>query len=479
MAGLFGVLDTASRGLTVAQQGIQTTSNNISNVNTPGYSRQRQRVEASLPVLNPNGNIGTGAEQKSVDRIVDSFIQTQIVKQNASAGSTDVQAGALGRIEETFNEQQGVGIGGTLSKLYDAFSELAAAPQPGAPVQREGLRAAAQTTLDILHSADAQIRSLRSSAQQSIDSIIPEINALTTRIADLNREITKVAGTSTPNELFDQRDQAIRELSQKIEINTFKDGNSEVVVLPSGMPLVEGVNSNDLIAVADPSNPFDAPATRIGFPNGSSTVDVTNDIGGGELGGLLRVRDSILPSAIRSLDTIAYNLVASVNAVHSGGVGLDGTVGNFFNTLPGVEDAARDIALDANILGSPDAIAAGLSAAPADNRNAAALAAMRDVSSAIFVPGDPPGPATGPARSLLTLTANIVADIGQQTATMQNTQTQDARVSEILENRRDEVSGVSLDEEVTHLVQLQAAFQANARVMQTVDRLLETLLSVI
>ncbi len=150
MSGLFGILDVAGRGLLVTQKGLQTTSHNIANVNTPGYSRQRQIVESSLPIQNPNGNLGTGAEQTSVERIADAFIQAQIIKQNGASGSTDVQTAALTTIEQVFNEQQGLGIGAALSGLYDAFSELAAAPQPGAPVQREVLRASAQTTLELL-----------------------------------------------------------------------------------------------------------------------------------------------------------------------------------------------------------------------------------------------------------------------------------------------------------------------------------------
>jgi len=309
--------------------------------------------------------------------------------------------------------------------------------------------------------------------------MLPEINRLTTQIADLNRQIQNVEGAAPANELRDKRDEAVRMLAAKIDINTFADGGSQMVVLPSGMPLVEGTIANELVSIADSSNPFDPTFTRIGFPNGGSMVDVTDSIGGGELGGLLRVRDSILPSAIRSLDSIAYNLTTSVNTVHNAGVGLDGTVGGFFAALPGVENAARDIALDANILVSTDAIAAGLTSAPGDNRNAVALAALRDARQAIFLPGDPPGPASGPTRSLLAHTASIVADIGQQSATMQSSRERDTRVSEILENRRDEISGVSLDEEVTQLVQLQAAFQANARVMQTIDRLLESILTIL
>ena len=479
MSGLFGVLDVAGRGLLVAQQGIGTTSNNIANVNTPGYSRQRQVVVSSLPIEKPNGNIGTGAEQRSVERIADAFIQAQLVKQRASSGSNDVQGSALARIEEVFNEQQGLGISGALSMLYDAFSELAAAPQPGAAVEREGVRSAALSVLDVIHAADAQLRTQQADADRAIQTMIPEINELTATIADLNRQIVESEGIAPANELRDQRDEAVRALAERIDIDTFEDGSAQVVVLPSGMPLVEGAIANELVTLQDTSNPFDPTFSRVGFVGSGSPIDVTDDIGGGRLGGLLRVRDTLLPSAIRSLDTIAYNLVEGVNAIHNTGIGLDGTVGDFFGGLPAVEDAARDITLDVNILARTEAIAAGLTTAAGDNENARALAGVRDAAAPLYLPGDPPGAPSGPTRSLLVHTASVVGDIGQQSATMQNIRQRDTNLTEVLENRRDELSGVSLDEEVTHLVQLQAAFQANARVMQAVDRLLEDVLSIV
>ena len=481
MSGLFGVLDVASRGLLVAQQGVRNTSNNIANVNTPGYSRQRQIVVSSVPIASGAGNLGAGAEQISIERVTDSFIQAQIVKQNAAGGSTDAQAQALSAIEEVINEQSGAGIGAALSRLYASFSELAAATAqtPGAPVERDAVRSAAQNLVDTLHAVDARLRDQMLAAQQSIDASVAEINAITSRIAALNTEIVKAESTAPANELRDERDALVRSLGEKIEIHTFEDDGAQVVLLPTGQPLVEAGTARDLVAVADPSNAFGPGFTRVGYDTGSATVDITDDIGGGQLGGLLRVRDAILPAAIRSLDTIAYNLTTSVNTVHNAGVGLNGASGDFFTALGTVEDAARDITLDAAIVSNVDSIAAGLTSAPGDNRNAFALEALRHARAPISLPGDPPGPATGPTRTLLEHTAGIVADIGQQTASLQAAREQNAQIAETLENRRDEVSGVSLDEEVTQLVQLQAAFQANARIMQAVDRLLEDVLALV
>jgi flagellar hook-associated protein 1 FlgK len=144
-----------------------------------------------------------------------------------------------------------------------------------------------------------------------------------------------------------------------------------------------------------------------------------------------------------------------------------------------VEDAARTLALDADLVASTDAIAAGQTADPGDNRNALDLAALRTAASAIYLPGDPPGPASGPTQTLLDYTGTVVNRVGQQTRSLEEASVQRARVLEELETRRQEVSGVSLDEEVVMLVQLQATFQANARVIATVQGLLDDVLSLL
>ncbi len=282
------------------------------------------------------------------------------------------------------------------------------------------------------------------------------------------------------NDLRDQRDLLVRELAELVDVTTYEQNSGALVVaLSNGLPLVEGGFARTLEPEADLGNPFDPTFVQVRYRDGSNDIDVTAEIGAGKIGGLLRARDTLYPSAIRALDTIAYNLATSVNSVHNLGVGLDGTVGDFFAAPAAVEDAARDLALDANILAGTDAIAAGLTTAPSDNRNALALAALRDTAAPIFVPGDPPGPASGPTRTVLEHVSSIVADIGQQARTMSVARDQQANVLEGLHNRRDQVSGVSIDEEVTRLIQLQAAFQANSRVIGIVNDLLQDVIEIL
>lgn len=480
MASLFGILDVAHRGLSVASLGLRTTGHNIANVDTPGFSRQSQVRATAYPVPSGIGNLGMGVEQLSIERITDPFIQAQLLRQGSALGAADSQARILSHIEETLNEQDGEGLTAALNQFYDSFHDLATTTTPGAPVEREAVRSTATALIDTVRRLDGQLRQQQSDADEGIRAMVPEVNRLTQQINQLNEEIVRMEVNAPANDLRDRMELLIRDLSEIVDVNTFHDGQGRLVVtLSNGLPLVEGGNARQLEAVTDPTNPFDPTHASLRYRDGANDIDVTADIGAGRLGGLLRGRDTLIPAAIRSLDTIAYNLATSLNAVHRNGVGLGGATNDFFATPVAVEDAAQNLALDAAIANSTDAIAAGLTSAPGDNENALELAALRDAQSALFLPGDPPGPASGPSRSILDHATSLVTDVGQQARTFETSRAQQQRVLDTLESRREEISGVSIDEEVTRLVELQAAFQANARVVSVLDRLLGDVIELI
>ncbi|MDJ0847871.1 MAG: flagellar hook-associated protein FlgK [Myxococcota bacterium] len=482
MSGLFGVLDVAARSMLITQDGVRTTGHNIANVGTPGYSRQAQRLEAVQGVLNANGTIGQGVEQVAVSRISDAFVQRELLGEEAAQGSLSAQSSVLDAVEEVFNEQPGGRLSDALGRLYSSFDDLASATTPGAAVEREAVLGTAQDFVDAVRRADARLRSEQKAADERVDALVAEINGITARISELNSEIVFQETVTPANDLRDQRDLLLRELARKVDIHTFEqDNGAAVVVLATGPTLVEGKTARRLDIRADPTNPFDPTFGRVIYDDGGAQIDVTADIGGGELGGYLRARDNVVASAIRSLDVLAYNVASTVNAVHQAGFGIDGSTGNdFFAPSAVVEDAARGLALDAAVDGVPDAIAAGgTGPAPGDNQNALALAALRDTSQPLFLPGDPPGPPTGPSRTLLDHMTVLVADVGIQARGMRDAMSQSERVLGVLEDRRETVSGVSLDEEVTNLVRLQATFQANARIVSVIDRLLQDVVSML
>ncbi len=482
MTSIFGAIDVARKGLAVTQRGLATAGHNIANANTPGFSRQRLVQAAEFPIRISGGLLGTGVRALTIERATDPFIQSQLVRQRSTAASSEAQANVLSQIEQILNEQDTDGLTAALGDFYDAADDLATSGNPGAASERAAYVSSAQSVVDLLHTDDARLRSLMSSTNDGIAGLLPQINTTLEQIDFLNEEIARLEiGELNPaNDLRDQRDLALQDLAEMIDVRTYEDQNGNLnVTLANGVALVEGDRARTLIATADPTNPFDSSFARVSVQDQSSLTDVTTQIGGGRLGGLLRARDTILPAAIRSLDTVAYNLIESVNTVHAAGMGLNGAVGNFFTALPQVEDAARDLTIGANILANPDEVAAGLTTQPGDNQNALALAALRDQKGALFLPGDPPGPATGPSRSIIEHAVAVIVDVGQQAKMMDSAALQQDRIIEGLQNRRDEISGVSIDEEVAQLVRLQAAFQANSRVISVVQDLLDDLVNIL
>lgn len=480
MGNLFGVLGVSGNGLLVNQRGIAVTSHNVANVDTPGYSRQRLVVEAIPGQTRPEGSAGLGAESVGVLRISDALIHAQLLREESGIGSLETQRSALDQVESVVNEQGVSGLGGVLDAFYAALGDLASATVPGQATEREALRGAARSLIQTIHGYDARLRAIQAQADRSLGTQVSQVNALTQQIATLNEAIVAQEISAPATDLRDQRELAMRELAGLVDVTSFEqDNGAAVVMMGGGFPLVQGNTTVRLAAVQDPTHPFNPAFSRIVVDDPSNPMDVSGIIGGGAIGGALAVRDSILPGAIRSLDTIAFNLSEQVNAVHQLGQGLGGGVNDFFAALAVVEDAAQTLDLDPAILASTDAIAAGLGPDAGDNRNALALAALRDTPVALFLPGDPPGPATGPTRAIGDHLAAVVADIGQQSRVIASAEIQQRATLQIVDDRRDELSGVSLDEEMGNLIRLEAAFQANARVIANVDEMLDSLLALL
>jgi len=476
--GLIDSLNVAVRALQVEQNSIRTVSHNIANADTPGYSRQRVVRATGDPFQLDIGALGTGVEQQTVQRFNDAVVDRQILAERSGVGSTSVQAEALSQVEQILNEQNGDGVAAALSRFYASFSDLANAPSGSS--ERQAVVIAAQTAIDAVARADTALRQLHSDYNAGIQGTLTEINSLAERVAELNLSISQSEVQAPANDLRDQRDELVRRMSDLVGIDTVEQSDGQISVFVSGgLSLVQGELANRLEAIPDPTNPIDPNSVNVAFNGSGNLLDITSSLSGGRVGGLLAARDGVGTDALRQMDTIAYNLATQVNTAHAAGTGLNGYVGDFFVAPAAVEDAASQLAIDPAILADPGSVAAGLSSAPGDNRNALALAALRDTAAALYQPGDPPGPPTGPVRTLLDHVAVVGADVGQQARGMSAARAQSERLLETVENRRDEIAGVSLDEEMSDLIRLEAAFQANTRVVGTVRQLLEDLMSLI
>ena len=495
MAGLFDTLGTAARGLAVVQSGLATTGHNIANADTPGYSRQRSVIEASLPQSTGSGMIGTGVEQISVERIVDRFVGERLIRETSRQATLDTQASIYRQMESVVGGQDGGGLAGDLTSFFDALDDLSNASDPGQPAARTQLLAAAQSLVDSIHRYDGQLRGLQRDADRSLTSVVTEVNAITREIAELNEKIAAAEAVAPANDLRDRRDQLVLDLAQKVDITLVTDNQGMLSVrISGGLPLVDGHIAAELQAVVDPANPnsFDPTFSQIYYQGAGSFFDATSLLRGGELGGLIEARDGILGGAIRELDAFAFTLAERFNAVHRGGLGLvDGNPHDFFADLTGqanVDDAARNFGLSADIDPSqggtlaniaagaqPNPVTGGPGAAQGDTAWVERLKDLRTGSVATYLAGDVSGTPTGTASTLVNTIGAFIGDIGQGARSAERSLEQQNAVLAAAKDRRDSISGVSIDEEVAELVKLQASFQANAKVLSTITTMLDEL----
>jgi flagellar hook-associated protein 1 FlgK len=461
MTGIYGVILNAGRGALIAQQkAIEVTGNNIANVNTPGYSRQVANLVPNEPIQCGPGLVGTGVRADEVKRIYDRFLGLQINNENEQLGRWEAKKGALERVEIVFDESSGYGLNQAMSEFWNAWQDLV--NNPSGNVERVTLLAKSETMATTFSSMYSSLEQIQKDIDISIGGTVEEINLIVEQIADLNRKIVDVelSGQSA-NDYRDSRDLLLKELSSMIDINTFENSDGSLTVSVSGgKPLVEGSYSWDLS-----TETADGFEDIVWIDNDGNTMNITDDISGGKLKGWIEARDVSIPDYLNRLDNLASKIISEVNAIHSTGFGLDGSTGNdFFSGT-----SASDIAVNQVIVDDVNLIAAASSAdgVPGDNGNAIAIA---DLQNRLLMDGT-----TTFDDYFSSLISVVGSDVKEVTANFDH---QDSMVAQ-LDNYRESISGVSLDEEMVNLVKFQHAYDAAAKLISTVDELLNTVVNMI
>jgi flagellar hook-associated protein 1 FlgK len=314
-----GLLDIAKRTLAATQLAVEVTSNNISNVDTPGYSRQIVVLETGLAVDSPYGPLGTGVKVTGVERAFDSFVAASLDQNTSLLSEYQSKTGYLEQVASLFNETEDGGLSELFSSFWNAWNDLA--DNPSGAGERQSLLTQAQNLADALSfRADQLVRS-RTTITQQISPTVEEINSYAAQIAELNEKITATeADGSMANDLRDQRNTAINSLSKLVGISYYTSGDGNISVnLANGTSLVEGVNAWSLRSEITPS---DTVSIIWEGPNGTE-MDITSGLSGGELSAQIEVRDTLIPQYQSDLDDIAKEFIAAVNSQHSQGVGLE------------------------------------------------------------------------------------------------------------------------------------------------------------
>ena len=454
------LLDIGRTALQAAQFGLDVTGNNIANVNTPNYSRQRVVYAPGVTVSVGGVSHGSGVSVEGVQRIYDALLGHQVYKANAEWSDYELREQTYRRIESVLYPSDEANLGNSLDDFFNALQDLA--NNPSGSAERQVVLTKAENLAANFRGLHAALDQEIQSAKTTLEGYRDEVNRLASEIARINEEIGRLQGPNyIPNDLLDRRDALIQDLSGYLDPTVIEDDRGLVTVLVSGgQPLVEGVTSHTLELVDDPAGgDFYAITIR--------DVDISDSLKGGRIHGLVESRQKMVGFQ-DDIDQLAAALIQEANQIHTAGYDLDGNPGLALFTPLDVsvtEDVAARIQVN---IQDPRQIAAAqeADALPGDNRNALALAALRDAK--VLDSG---------TTSLGGFYNSLIGRVGSAVQDAARTGEAKQAVFESMTQYQDSVSGVSLEEEEIRLLAYQHAYQAAAKFMSVVDTLLEDLLA--
>lgn len=315
--------------LQASQKALEITGNNITNANTPGYHRQVVQLSSVQPVRVDGLSLGRGVEISGVQRTINENIEAALLQQASQTGSTETQLSALTRIESRLADAE-ASPGGRLETLFNQLEQLSARLNDSAT--RRVVIGSADRTAKEFNSLATDMYRQREGLDQSIVEVVREVSPLTKQIAQLNQQIAELTAQGIePNDLLDQRSQAVQELGQRLEIKTQPGNQGQITVMASGVPLVISKQYQELIVQNDGND-----LVSVRLVGSDEPLEIT----GGQLGGLLIARNKTLPGYHDRLDTLAREVISAFNAVQSTGVGVAGA----FTTLSSQQPVNLSIA---------------------------------------------------------------------------------------------------------------------------------------
>jgi flagellar hook-associated protein 1 FlgK len=425
----FTGLQTALSGLQASQAAIDTAGENIANANTPGYTRQVVNTVASgsltIPALSQSGagaSLGTGVSIGNIGRIRNQFLDIQYRAQNTATSNANTNSSELQQVQTAINEPSANGLQSVMSKFWSAWSSLANNPTSAAAQQ--AVVGAGQTLASTFNAVSSQMSTVQSQAAQqysTLTGVNGQVQQDAAQIATLNGQISQATQAGqTPNTLLDQRDKLIDDLSglAQVSVSTGSSGSVTVNFGDAATPLVSGTN--------------------VTWPQTLTSAS------GGQLGALLNLSSNTGPVGgfMSSLDGVAGQVITSVNALQPSSPFFSGTSASTI----GVSATGSSLQASSSSTSGADLAQsiANLSGGSADQSYAA-----------------------------------FVAQVGGGVQAAQSSQATSQAVLTAVSNQRQSVSGVSLDEEMTNLIQYQQAYQASARVMNAMDSVLNTLITTV
>jgi len=464
MLGLFNTLNLGARALQANQLGVEVTGQNLANSSNAAYSRQQVVLQTSMSTPTTIGMQGTGVQAVSIQQVRDTLLDGQIRDESSVGGywssqqnsleNAQAQLGEFLDLNATGSASDAQGLSGRLNDLFNAFQGLATSPT--SIPQRQNVVSQTQALASGLNQASQNLSGLNDGLNTSVTNDVATANQLLSQIADLNDQIGKASlsgGTTT--DLNDSREAALEQLAGLVNIQTTKNTNGTVDVSIGGTQLVSGNKTLDTLQSYDSGNG----QLLVRTATGGTPLTLT----GGSIQGTIDARDGALKTLRDGLDTLASSLITQVNGIYSGGYDLNGGTGAtlFTGTDASTISVNSAVQTDASLVQ-----AAGVPGATGDNTVALALSQLGAQNIA--------------ALGNKTFSGAFAAQVGSFGFALSNANSEAANqgsVSTMLQNQRDSVSGVSIEEEMANLITFQQAYAASSKIITTVDQMLQTVIA--
>ncbi len=470
MLGLFGTLDLGSRSMQTQQQGVEVAGHNLANVNNPAYSRQRLVIGTAPSISTPTGMQGTGVTAISIEQIRNTILDSQIQDETSVQGSLQAQQDALQYANADLGQQidrsasadpataaQGgqVGLAGDLTALFNQFQSLSS--DPSSLTERKAVLSQASSLATEFNQVDQRLGSLQGQLNQTLGSDTDKANTLLQQIASLNTQITNAEDKSggEANDLRDTRQDTLEQLAQLVKVDAVNGADGSLNISIAGTSFVNGGQAVDSLQV------YDAGGGQMMVQAATSGTPLA--LTGGSLHGTIDARDGAIADLRTGINTLATQLITEVNAAHQGGYSLTGSTGADFFTGTNAGDIQVNSALNDN----PALLqAAAVSDASGDGAVAQTLGQLADKKLSSLG-----------GTTLSQNYAQTVAGFGQSQAAVDQQLSDQGTVTAMLQNQRESVSGVSMDEEMTNLVKFQKAYAASAKLISTIDGMLNDVIN--
>lgn len=474
MTSTFFGFNIARRGMSAHKAALDVTAHNIANSSTAGYSRQQAIFQTTTPFNSASANqaagagqIGTGVQITEIRRVRDSFLDYQLRPQLSKLGAWDEKYSSLSSVEMIMMEPSETGLSNLFENFWDAWGELGKNPTSGAT--RAAVLETSATLASTLNGIASQLETVVTDLNVKVDIAVRDMNSISTQVAALNKQIVANVGAGlNPNDLMDERDLLLDNLSELTNFTPIFQPNGSVDVSIKGRYLVQ-----ESIATPVEWKVVDG-QTRVQWADGVDLGPST-----GRLAGIYEVRDWINNDFRGKLNDMANTLMTEVNTLHAAGLPLSEGAGgeDFFVLSPLVptegdqsQYTLRFITVNQALIDNPSLLRAagdgGAETGLAQGENAWAISRLRN--AAMFNDG---------TTSITSFYGGIINSMGVESQQAERMVLNQEALTTQLVGRREEASGVSIDEEMSYMIQFQHGYQAAARLLTTIDEMLQTLIN--